>query len=156
MSSDRHLPTVIVRHRKENVKKCSLEPIKHRQDLRFFTYPLDVLPRLNSYILLSLNAPFLQKEDAHFGLVLIDATWRYAEKIDKIVSAKQQWVRRSLPSLITSYPRKQEDCADPERGLASIEALYAAYTILGRNTEGLLDHYYWRDAFLRQNAAQLQ
>jgi len=36
--------------------------------------------------------------------------------------------------------------------LASIEALYAAYRLLGRDTNGLLDHYRWADEFLRLNA----
>jgi pre-rRNA-processing protein TSR3 len=35
--------------------------------------------------------------------------------------------------------------------LASVEALYAAYHILGRPTAGLLDHYRWAEAFLRLN-----
>ena len=46
----------------------------------------------------------------------------------------------------TAYPRRQ----DEERGLASIEALYIAYRVLGWETEGLLDHYHWRDEFLKQ------
>jgi hypothetical protein len=40
---------------------------------------------------------------------------------------------------------------DPDNGLASIEALYLAYHILGRPTAGLLDHYHWADAFLEAN-----
>jgi len=59
---------------------------------------------------------------------------------------------RSLPiDLKTAYPRRQEDCQDPERGLASVEALFAAYTILGRDTTGLLDFYYWKEDFLLKN-----
>ena len=59
---------------------------------------------------------------------------------------------RSLPThLRTAYPRRQDDCFDPSRGLASVEALYAAYSIMGHPTEGLLDHYYWREAFFEYN-----
>jgi pre-rRNA-processing protein TSR3 len=63
-------------------------------------------------------------------------------------------IYRSLPSHYkTAYPRRQLDCPDPERGLASIEALYAAYSILGRSTDGLLDRYHWKEEFLSQKEA---
>jgi pre-rRNA-processing protein TSR3 len=64
--------------------------------------------------------------------------------------------RRSLPpGLITAYPRKQQDCPDPARGLASVEALFAAYTLMGRDTSGLLDNYYWKEDFLKKNSSYL-
>jgi pre-rRNA-processing protein TSR3 len=40
---------------------------------------------------------------------------------------------------------------DSDNGLASIEALFVAYRVLGRPTAGLLDHYYWADEFLGAN-----
>jgi pre-rRNA-processing protein TSR3 len=40
---------------------------------------------------------------------------------------------------------------DPAAGLATVEALYIAYHILGRPTEGLLDEYRWAEEFLRAN-----
>jgi pre-rRNA-processing protein TSR3 len=42
---------------------------------------------------------------------------------------------------------------NPDGGLATIEAIYAAYRLLGRDTTGLLDHYRWGAAFVEQNAA---
>lgn len=90
-------------------------------------------------------------EDCGSGLLLLDGTWRYAEKMVERLSHLPNAQRRSLPSwLVTAYPRRQEGCVDPHRGLASIEALYAAYHLLGRSVVGLLDHYYWRDQFLLQ------
>ena len=113
--------------------------------MNFYRYPTDHLPDFSSYVLLAMNAPLLSPEDADFGLFLIDATWRYAEKMDAFVASKQILVKRSLPSgWRTAYPRKQEDCPSPEHGLASVEALFAAYHVLGLSTEGLLDHYYWK------------
>jgi pre-rRNA-processing protein TSR3 len=35
--------------------------------------------------------------------------------------------------------------------LASIEAIYIAYWILGRDVTGLLDNYHWKDLFLQKN-----
>ena len=53
--------------------------------------------------------------------------------------------------LKTAYPREQGDCVDPEPGLASIEALFIAYRLLGYSTEGLLDYYYWKEKFIKIN-----
>ena len=122
----------------------------------FYTYPRESLPVVNGYILLTLNAPPLTKEDSDRGLLILDGTWRYAEKMMQRLDPSMELVERSLPSEIkTAYPRKQEDCSDPERGLASIEAIYAAYYIMGRDVEGLLDHYYWGDDFLELNRSVL-
>lgn len=141
-------PTIILRHNRENLKKCSLRGLESREDMIFYTYPLKrALPDLSNYVVLTLDAPPLTKEDAHLGIFLIDGTWRYAEKMFK--GLKQPFEMRSLQSgAKTAYPRRQEDCSDPTRGLASCEALYLAYDILGRDTTGLLDHYHWKEAFL--------
>lgn len=146
-------PTVIYRHRKENLKKCSLTGLENRSDILFFTYPIDSLPDLDGYILLDLEGPVLSQEDRGRGLCLIDATWRYAEVMLK--QSEQSLigtVKRSLPKDIrTAYPRRQDDCPDPDFGLASIEALYSAYHILGLDTKGLLDHYHWKHQFKELN-----
>lgn len=147
-------PTVILRHRKENLKKCSLRGIETREDCKFFTYPSDKLPDLSSYVLLSLDAPCLSIEDAEHGVFLIDATWRYSQTIFNSLSRPHRFISRSLPPYFqTAYPRKQDDCSDPRRGLASIEALFIAYHLLGRDTTGILDSYYWRNIFIKNNQA---
>lgn len=144
-------PTIILRHKRENLKKCSLRGLEQRKDMVFLTYPTSLIPDLTRYCVLTLDAPLLSPEDAHLGLFLIDGTWRYAEKMAKSVasSVPGPFVCRSLPTHFrTAYPRRQLDCPDPERGLASVEALYLAYSILGRSTEGLLDHYHWKEQFI--------
>lgn len=140
-------PTVIYRHRRENLKKCSLRGLEGRSDLRFFTYPVDLLPDLSHYLLLKVGAPPLTKADADRGLFLIDGTWRLAQVMEKQLPFKME--TRSLPEgFHTSYPRRQTDCPNPEQGLSSVEALYLAHLLLGRPTEGLLDHYHWKEPFL--------
>lgn len=148
MHLSNHLPTIILRHRKENLKKCSLRGLEKREDFIFITYPYEKLPSLENYIILKQDAPPLTLEDAPFGLLLIDGTWRYADVMARQIPPHPA---RSLPKFKTAYPRKQTDCPDPETGLASIEALYAAFQITGRNTDGLLDGYYWKEEFLRLN-----
>lgn len=133
-------PTIIWRHRKENLKKCSLRGLEKRADLRFYKYPTQELPPLEGYLLLAVDAPVLTREDAESGLVLLDGTWRYVEKMAGQLPPMK---KRSLPPVPTAYPRRQ----DEERGLASVEALFLAHHILGRPTEGLLDHYLWKDKF---------
>lgn len=136
-------PTLILRHRKENLNKCSLRGLETRPDMRFYTYPWkEPQPDLSNYVLLGFEGPLLSSEDKDKGIFLIDSTWRNLGKMIK--SVKPPYQMRSLPLLRTAYPRTQE----PEHGLASIEALYLAYTLLGRDATALLDHYYWKELFL--------
>ncbi len=145
-------PTIILRHRKENLKKCTLRGLEENPHFQFFTYPQDPLPSLSNYFLLTLDAPILSKEDQHLGIFLIDGTWNYAEKMEKQLPNTSLLQKRSLPPhLLTAYPRKQTGCIDPLRGLASIEALFAAYVLLGRSTQGLLDHFHWKLNFKELN-----
>lgn len=144
--------SVILRHKKENLKKCSLRGLESRNDFIFYTYPKDELPIFSNYFLLTLGAPPLTEHDSKLGLFLLDGTWRYAEKMFHYVQKTQILIPRSLPShWKTAYPRRQDDCPSPEQGLASIEAIYAAYSILGRDTTGLLDSYHWKEDFIQIN-----
>lgn len=145
-------PTVVIRHRLENLKKCSLRGLEARSDFIFLTYPYKILPALENYIVLNLDAPPLTEADASHGLLILDATWRYASKMFKPLENQPHFIYRSLPNHFrTAYPRRQEDCPDPERGLASIEAIYLSYSLLHRDTTGLLDHYYWKEQFFNLN-----
>lgn len=142
------LPTIILRHRKENLRKCSLSGLETREDLLFFTYPKDKLPDLSHYILLTLDAPALSEKDSDKGIFLIDGTWKYAEVMFRSLVPSHLFALRSLPDMYaTAYPRRQEKA----RGLSSVEALYLAYCITGRAREGLLDFYYWKEAFMNKN-----
>ncbi len=144
------MTTVILRHRRENLKKCSLTGLERRSDLQFYTYPIDPLPDCSSFLLLKVGAPPLTTADRDRGLFLIDGTWRLAQIMEQ--QLPWQLEARSLPgNYKTAYPRRQTDCPDPASGLSSLEALYIAHYILGRSTENLLDRYYWRELFLRRN-----
>jgi pre-rRNA-processing protein TSR3 len=94
----------------------------------------------------------LTHADQNSGLFVLDATWRHAERMARALGPFDNLVKRSIPSNFrTAYPRRQEDCPDPERGLATVEALYIASYMMGREDVSLLDDYYWRDAFLEKN-----
>ncbi len=147
-------PTVILRHRRENLKKCSLRGIENRPEFLFFTYPVDPLPDLTGYLLLKVGAPPLTSQDQEKGLFLIDGTWRLAQVMEKQVPFKME--ARSLPEgYKTAYPRKQTHCPDPESGLSSLEAIFIAHLILGFPAEGILDGYHWKNEFLQINEKQI-
>jgi pre-rRNA-processing protein TSR3 len=146
------LPTIVIRHRKENLQKCSLRGLENRNDFLFFTYPKEIIEiDFSSYILLTIDAPILQEGENEKGFLLIDATWKYAGKIlGKYDTPKLE--KKSLPPYFkTAYPRYQTGCSDPNRGLASIEALYIAFLLTKRPTNDLLVNYYWKDQFLKKN-----
>lgn len=141
-------PTIIVRHPKENPKKCSVLPLKGRDDLLFFTYPAKNLPPLDKYIRLAADGPPLSESDREHGILLLDGSWRWAENM---IRSFEHVPPRSLSGYVTAYPRVSKLGTDPDNGLASVEALFVAHHLLGRSTDGLLDHYHWKDAFLEAN-----
>jgi pre-rRNA-processing protein TSR3 len=151
------LPTIILRHKKENLKKCSLRGLEHREDFLFYTYPSTLPPSLQGYVMLHLGSDTTKElsiQDKEYGLFLLDSTWHYESVMHQTIKNKHpSIIYRSLPKhYITAYPRKQTACLEPQRGLATVEALYIAYTLLQRDTSNLLQHYYWQEAFLEKNA----
>ena len=143
------VPTIVVRHTKENPKKCSILPLKGRADVVFFNHPLTTpLPDLANYVRLAAEGPALSVDDRAHGILLLDGSWRSAGSMTRDFL---QVPPRSLAGFVTAYPRVSKLGTDPDNGLASIEALYLAYHLLGRDTAGLLDHYRWAAAFLAAN-----
>ena len=140
--------TIIVRHPKENPKKCSVMPLKGRADVLFLGYPVTRLPALERYVRLAAEGPELSAADSAQGILLIDGSWRWAEAMTADFA---QVPPRSLHDVRTAYPRVSKLGTDPGNGLASIEALYMAYHILGRPTDGLLDSYRWAKEFFALN-----
>ena len=63
---------------------------------------------------------------------------------------------RSIPpGWQTAYPRHSKIHTDPDAGLATVEALYAALCTLGHRDDTLLRFYPWRNAFLNLNRNQI-
>jgi pre-rRNA-processing protein TSR3 len=141
-------PTVIVRHSRENPRKCSVLPLRGRPDLVFLPYPVRQRPPLDGYLRLAADGPPLTAADAASGLLLLDGSWRWAAAMTRDFA---DVTPRSLHGWRTAYPRTSKLGTDPDNGLASVEALYVAYHLLGRPTGGLLDHYRWAAEFLSIN-----
>lgn len=141
-------PTVIVVHPRENRQKCSVEPLRTNPQFAFWTFPDRGPEPITSYVRLGIGGPLLSPQDAASGLLVLDGTWRLAQRMEPSFRALPV---RSLPAWKTAYPRVSKVFADPLEGLATIEAIFAAYVALGRDTTGLLDRYYWADQFLELN-----
>lgn len=140
---------VVIRHPKERKSKCSLQPLLGRSDIRFLQASPGWRFDATGYVLLTIDAPAISRDDACLPLLLLDSTWRLLPQLEAALCGNP--VPRSLPPAIrTAYPRVSKIRPDPVRGLASVEALYAARLLAGRPVDGLLDHYHWRDQFLRQ------
>lgn len=135
-------------HPKERRSKCTVEPLRGHPDFVFWKFPRNGPQPLGNYVRLGLGGPLLGDADRDKGLLVLDGTWRLAERM---LPKFEHLPVRSLPAWRTAYPRNSKLFDDPHTGLATIEAIYAAYQQLGRPTDGLLDEYHWRDEFLRIN-----
>ena len=151
--------TVVIRHPRELISKCSLTPVEGRVDtvdwLRFLSAHQDLCFDADGYTELAVDAEPLSLKDRSRPLLLLDSTWRLLPKVrSKVVGVT---VKRSIPnSWCTAYPRVSRDGSDPTSGLASIEALFVAQALLGNMMTSLLDGYYWRDGFLDLNSTLLE
>lgn len=146
----------ILLDKKENPRKCTIHPLKGRADflIRPFSgnkpiaaFGADCLLHVDGENLAEIPKGSLQ------SLALIDCTW-------KKVFPTMQRVAKPLPKLVripdgfvTAYPRRNKEGNDPGEGLATIEALFIAAAFLGFWDETLLEKYYFKDAFLKENEA---
>ena len=140
---------LILRDPRESTKKCSLTSLRGVSGIRFVEYDAGRRVDAAGRVLLTPDGELLGAGDAGRGLLLVDCSWRRVPTLLRTVDGEPR--RRSLPPLRTAYPRKSAVFVDPDRGLASLEALYAALAILGRPRPELLDGYRWSSDFLRLN-----
>lgn len=140
---------IILRHPKERKSKCTLEPLRKREDLRFHTARPGLDLDASGYVVLAADGEDFTEADAGKLLLLLDSTWKLLPALQRCLSGSPE-LRRLPLWLETAYPRRSKDDSDPANGLASVEALYAARRLLGRRDDSLLDDYHWRQSFLQQ------
>ena len=140
---------LIVHDLREPAKKCSLTPLRGMEGLRF--QPVHGGKRVDAgrRIWLHPDGEALSPADRGKGLLLVDCTWRRLPKLSSCIDG--ELIKRRLPALVTAYPRRSKLTPDPEWGLASVEALYAALAILDAPRPELLKDYRWAAAFLTAN-----
>jgi pre-rRNA-processing protein TSR3 len=140
---------LIVHDPREPAKKCSLTPLRGMRGVRFVPVRGDQRVDAGRRIWLHPEGDELRPDDRGIGLLLIDCIWRRVPALSKRIDG--ELLRRRLPNLITAYPRRSKLTPDPEHGLASVEALYAALALLDAPCPALLAHYRWAAEFLAAN-----
>jgi len=143
---------ILIRLRKESPKKCSLTPLRGRDDLPIKWIHCDIGDpiEVGQVTLLHPDGEPLSPADNERPLLLVDSSWRDLPRLLETVSG--DFHKRCLPkNLQTAYPRKSKLFEDPETGLASIEALHAALTLLDKRDDSLLEGYYWASTWLQTN-----
>lgn len=143
------LDVLILRDARESTAKCSLTPLRGFPGVKFLTWKHDRRFAVGSRVLLHAEGEVITERDAGLPFLLIDCAWRRVPSL--LATCDGDLVLRRLPKLTTAYPRKSSTFRDPDEGLASIEALYAALALLGRPTPELLHGYRFADEFLRRN-----
>ena len=140
---------LILRDGRESWRRCSLAPLRGMDGVRFVTHHPDRTLDAEGRILLEPGAPVLQPGEPDGRLLVLDSSWR---RLPKLRARLVGDVRpRSLPALVTAYPRRSETFPDPASGLATIEALYAARLLLGEDDRELLQGYRFAEEFLERN-----
>ncbi len=150
------LELILLRLDKEDPKKCSLTPLRRRQDLplRWIRFSIGDQVELGEVTLLHPEGEALGPADACRPLLLVDSSWRDLPRVLRGVAGTLH--RRRLPAgLRTAYPRRSATFPDPAAGLASVEALHAACALLGDRDDSLLDGYHWKREWLEGNSALL-
>lgn len=146
------IPTTVIRHHKERISKCSLRFLHDRPEMTFLRARPGFRFEATGFVLLAIDGPPLSLADRQHPLLLLDSTWRWLPTLRACVVGDP--LPRSIPATVhTAYPRNSKLFADPETGLASLEALFVARAILGDRDPSLLAGYHWRDAFLANLAA---
>jgi pre-rRNA-processing protein TSR3 len=143
------LDVLIVRDPRESVRKCSLTPLRGHPGIRFHTYREDRIVEAGARVLLHPEGEELGPSDLHAPLLLVDCSWRRVPTLLRTVRGELR--PRRLPLLETAYPRRSKTFEDPDSGLASIEALYAALALTGHAAPSLLERYLFAARFLELN-----
>ena len=142
------LDVLILRDPRESTQKCSLTPLRGTPGVRFVTSARAPC-RGGKRVLLHPDGDEIARADRGKPLLLIDCAWRRFQHL--LATVDGELAPRRLPKLLTAYPRKSKLFEDPEQGLASVEALYAALDLLGEPRPELLEGYRWRTEFLALN-----
>jgi pre-rRNA-processing protein TSR3 len=142
---------LIVHDPREPANKCSLTPLRGMPGVQFVPARGDRRVDATGRIWLHPDGDELTPADSGRGLLLIDCTWHRLPKLAARIDGEP--VLRRLPRLVTAYPRRSKLARDPEHGLASVEALYAATALIDGPRPELLFGYRWSAEFLASNPA---
>lgn len=143
------LDVLVLRDPRESAAKCSLTPLRGLPGIRFLTWKHDRRFDVGARVLLHPGGEEITAADAGRPLLLIDCAWRRVPTL--LATCDGELSLRRLPRFVTAYPRRSLTFVDPDEGLASVEALYAALALLGKPRPDLLASYRWAGEFLEGN-----
>lgn len=143
------IDVLIYRDPRESAAKCSLTPLRGKPAITFVPHRIDRRVDVGRRLLLHPDGELLSSADAGLPLLVVDCSWRRLPQL--LAALDGELIPRRLPPLVTAYPRVSRQFADPQAGLASVEALYAALAILGEPRAELLEGYRWAEPFLAAN-----
>jgi pre-rRNA-processing protein TSR3 len=143
------MDVLILRDPRESTRRCSLTALRGTPGIRFVTYARGRRLDAHGRLLLHPDGEELGPADRGRPLLLLDCAWRRVADLRASVDGEP--ALRRLPELATAYPRRNREGGDPARGLASVEALYAALALCGEPRPELLEGYRWAGEFLAAN-----
>lgn len=146
----------ILMDKKENPKKCTIHPIKSREDFRVRYFSKNQkIAAFQADCLLHINGQCLSKFHEKFTSIgLIDCTWRKVHGVLQRLEKPFPTLVKIPENFLTAYPRKNQEGKDPSGGLATIEALFIASAFNKQWDETLLDKYHFKKQFLEINIPQ--
>lgn len=144
----------ILMDKKENPRKCTILPMKDREDfhIRYFK-GADPIASFKADALLHIGGEDMATipRGEITSIALIDCNWKLVEPALKRVVRPLPRLVRIPEGFVTAYPRKNKEGKDPDGGLATIEALFIAASFLGNWDESLLEKYHFKTEFLEMN-----
>ncbi len=150
---------VIIDHG-ETANKCTIAPLVDRIDFRLIPVGRDLsLGRLNSPVLLHHEGECITQVAQRMpvsGIAVIDCIWRRLDPLMKRIERPLPLLCRIPDGFVTAYPRRSKDCSDPDVGLATIEAIFIALTLVGKWDLSLLEHYPFAEKFIALNRLRFQ
>jgi pre-rRNA-processing protein TSR3 len=145
----------------ETANKCTIAPLADRPDFR-------LIPTRGGVELGPLRSPvLLHPEGACLtawtgtgappdGIAAIDCVWSRVPTLLGRIQGRLPALYKIPEGFVTAYPRTNKQGADPDRGLATIEAIFLAAALLGRWDPTLLSRYAFCRRFLERISRPLQ
>lgn len=140
----------------ETANKCTIAPLASRPDFRLISAKgAEPIGPLKSPVLLHPDGECLTKirssRGGISGIAAIDCVWRRVDAILSRIAAPLPVLGRIPDGFQTAYLRKSSYGFDPDGGLATIEAIFAARALLGHWQPDLLSKYPFGRAFVELN-----
>lgn len=144
----------------ETPNKCTIAPLAYRDDfnIRKIASQPHLAPLASDYLLHpdGISIAAVPRHSHSYSLAAIDCVWRRLSPILETIEAPLPTPLAIPPGFVTAYPRRSHPSnsktnVDPASGLATIEAIFIAATLLGHWDPTLLSEYFFGARFVEIN-----